>query len=510
MKKIKEIRMQIVLALFLITSLVITYMAFDFYLKMAGEEIANGLLKTETIQIQQGNLISILSKNQRFLFSSKFVKGIELYDIQTGQSHISLGEGFDFKVPSQLPGENELLSKRMGFLHSQIFYFFKDKGLLLVFEIKSGFLAKFFYLFAGILSALSGVFFIVIRLIQKDEEAKRLDAIRQVGRQLRHDISSAMSTVVTIAETCEELPNEDKRSLLSFYQRVKTILSDDNFNKKGPLPKSKDRSKKKVPLNFTALIKDVYNEAVVKNRNREKIKWKLGLPHDCLDLCLEQENPGLSRCLHNLIDNATESIKGKGKVTLSLQRDQKEMILKIHDTGVGISPGDLKKVGTDKFTSKDGGEGLGVPHAKECIEKLGGTITFESIPNEGTTVILKLSYHPSPEVYRLEESFFEYPTYILVDDDPSVHQRAPKSTLWKDKNANIKCYFSFPERFTKGHGVFFLIDYDLKDDSTNGIDLIKRHNLRDKALLVTGHYNDPELVGQCMQEGIRILPKILL
>ena len=48
-----------------------------------------------------------------------------------------------------------------------------------------------------------------------------------------------------------------------------------------------------IPLHFSALAKDVYNEAMVKNRKKDKIAWNLDLPRDCLDLCLEKQSPDL-------------------------------------------------------------------------------------------------------------------------------------------------------------------------------------------------------------------------
>ncbi len=489
---------KLIFSLFLIASVGFTYMIFDRHLEATGEEIVTNFLETKAVDIQQGNLITPLAENQRFIFSSRFVTGIKLYGIKSGQTHIALGDNFRFQVPGELP-EKEMASKRVGFLHTHIFYFFRERNLLLIFEVKSVFLATSFFIFVGILSTLSGIFFVSMR----KEEEKRLKAIFEMGRRLRHDISSAMSTVVGVAENCKVLPDEDRQSLLSFYERVKSILDDLKFNSK-----SIHRHQKKIPLHFTALVKDVYNESLVKNKARGEVKWKLDIPSDCLDLCLGKDNYDLARCMHNLIDNAVESIEAEGKVTLSLERTRKEIVFKINDTGTGIAPDNLTKMGIEKFSSKEFGEGLGVYHAKKCIEELKGTLNFESTQDQGTTAILKLPYRQTPKVYKLDQNFLKHKNYIMVDDDASVHDRVSKSDLWKNKMANIKCSFSFPEKYDDG--VFFLMDYDLRDKNTDGIKLIKEHKLQGRSVLVTGHYSDPETVELCEQEGIRILPKILL
>ena len=481
------------------------YITFDIYSETTGREVVSNFLKTNGIEIQQGNLIKVLHEGQTFLFSSKFITGITLYDTNTGEKQISLGDNFDFTPPGKFP-EGELVMDKVGFLHSHLFYFIENKNFLLAFEVKSVFLRKFFALFTLALGIVLGFVIFVIRLVQKGEEQKRMEEIFEMGKQLRHDISSAMHTVVVVAQNPNNLPSEDRRSLVSLYDRIDDILQDLDFQ--NPAPETLG----KIPLHFSALIKDIYHQAVLKNSNREKIKWRLNLSHDYLDLCLGEDASAsdLSRCLHNLIDNAVQSIEGAGEISLSLQQKDEHIVLKIEDTGVGIHQDDLKKLGTQGFSKKERGQGLGVYHAKKCVEGLGGSVIFESILQRGTTVTLNFPYHPPPSVYRLKKRYFEQLNYINVDDDPSVHLRMGKSKLWRNENARVKCYSSFPERSKYDDDTFFLIDYDLRDPTTNGIKLIKQHGLEGRALLVTGHYSDPEIVKRCMQERIKILPKILL
>ena len=123
---------------------------------------------------------------------------------------------------------------------------------------------------------------------------------------------------------------------------------------------------------------------------------------------------------------------------------------------------------------------------------------------------MSFAYKEAPDVYQLKSSFFEHQNYVLIDDEREAQKQACKSDLWKNENVDIKCYFSFPSTDKYDDKTFFLVDYDLQDKTTNGIKLIKNYELEKRALLVTGHYDDPAIVQKCMQEGIKILPKILL
>ena len=497
MRKTKKFNVKYLLPLVFIVPLAMAYFTFDIYSETTGREVVSNFIRARQVDFQQGNFLGPVTEGQRVIFSSKFITGIKLHDVESGQNLISLGDHFDFSIPSKL-SDGEIVTDKVGLLHSHIFYFIKDKNFLLVFEIKSAFLRKFFALFTLVLGLVLGLVIFIVISVQRA-------AIAQVAKQLRHDISTAMNVVIVVGENSKGLESKYRMSLISLYDRVEDILQGLN------LEEMKLEAMDKIPLHLAALMKDVYNEVVVKNSKRESIQWKLNLPHNSIDLCLEGESSGLSRCLHNLIDNAVESIEGEGEISLSLQQNEDKIVLKIEDTGTGISPDDLKKLGTQGFTSKKRGQGLGVYNAKKCVEALGGTLTFESILQRGTTVTLSFPYTPPPPVYQLKKRFFEQKNYINVDDDPLVHKLMNKCKLWRNKDARVKCYFSFPKKLANTTMTpFFLMDYDLRDPSTNGIELIKEHELQNRALLVTGLYNDPTVVRNCVQEKIKILPKILL
>jgi signal transduction histidine kinase len=66
--------------------------------------------------------------------------------------------------------------------------------------------------------------------------------------------------------------------------------------------------------------------------------------------------------------------------------------IRISDTGVGISKKDQKEIYEYFYTTKPPGKGtgLGLPISRNIIKNLGGSISFESEPGEGTTFTVKL------------------------------------------------------------------------------------------------------------------------
>ena len=104
----------------------------------------------------------------------------------------------------------------------------------------------------------------------------------------------------------------------------------------------------------------------------------------------------VSTVIRNLTSNAIKYTHSGGKVTLNASKQSDNVVVKVSDTGVGISPENLKKLFkveenyTTKGTNKESGTGLGLIVCREFIEKNGGTISVESVEGQGTTFIFSL------------------------------------------------------------------------------------------------------------------------
>jgi signal transduction histidine kinase len=92
----------------------------------------------------------------------------------------------------------------------------------------------------------------------------------------------------------------------------------------------------------------------------------------------------------NIFINAIHSIEGAGTINVEVERVKSDYILKIQDTGKGISPKNLQKIFNPFFTTKDAGTGLGLPIVKKIIENHKGSIGIESIEYFGTKVTIRL------------------------------------------------------------------------------------------------------------------------
>ena len=97
--------------------------------------------------------------------------------------------------------------------------------------------------------------------------------------------------------------------------------------------------------------------------------------------------------LENLVSNSIRFTPDGGKINVKLSRSEGNLLIEISDTGIGISPDNLKKI-FDKFIQIDdsapGSLGLGLSIAKEVIELHGGEIKAFSDLGKGSIFQIKL------------------------------------------------------------------------------------------------------------------------
>ncbi|MGN6309098.1 MAG: sensor histidine kinase [Xanthobacteraceae bacterium] len=104
----------------------------------------------------------------------------------------------------------------------------------------------------------------------------------------------------------------------------------------------------------------------------------------------------------NLVSNAIKFTERGGTVTVSAQMERGKLLLRVRDTGVGIAPDDLKRIGDPFFQAgktyqrRYEGTGLGLSIVKSLVTLHGGEMLLDSRLDEGTTVTVMLPLKPEP------------------------------------------------------------------------------------------------------------------
>ncbi len=201
-----------------------------------------------------------------------------------------------------------------------------------------------------------------------------------------HELRTPLTAIKGYVETLEEEVKGDARHYLEIIEKhterliniVSDLLSLSELEEKG-LTQIKEK------VNLEEMAKDVCK--IFMQKAKEK---NLTLNLICESKVVIKGDPfKLEQMLINLIDNALKYTE-KGEISILLKQTDKEVIVKIKDTGTGIPKEHLDRIFerfyvVDKSRSKKlGGTGLGLSIVKHIVLLHNGRIDVKSSPGEGT------------------------------------------------------------------------------------------------------------------------------
>jgi signal transduction histidine kinase len=108
----------------------------------------------------------------------------------------------------------------------------------------------------------------------------------------------------------------------------------------------------------------------------------------------------MRQAIANLVDNALKYTPPGGQVIISAAGEPHATIVRVADTGIGISPGDLPRIWDRLYrgdrSRSERGLGLGLTLVRSIVEAHGGRVDAESAPGGGSTFTIALPRHAPP------------------------------------------------------------------------------------------------------------------
>lgn len=135
------------------------------------------------------------------------------------------------------------------------------------------------------------------------------------------------------------------------------------------------------------LIKGVLSFSAAMLR-KQKVKVQLQLEDKLPQILADTEK--LKQVFVNIIVNAAEAMPAGGNLDIATTQTDEMVIVSLSDTGEGITEEEIHRIFDPFYTTKEAGTGLGLSISYQSIKLHGGIIEVDSVPNKGTTFIIKL------------------------------------------------------------------------------------------------------------------------
>jgi two-component system sensor histidine kinase PilS (NtrC family) len=226
------------------------------------------------------------------------------------------------------------------------------------------------------------------RMEEQVRRSDRLAAIGELAAGMAHEIRNPLASLSgSVKLLSEELRLEGEgRELMGIVTREVgrlNALITDFLQYASPRPPQ---------LRETSLRELLQETATLIGQTRGAL-WRIAVVAPGEDAFRAEVDAQMIRqLLWNLTLNAMEAMPGGGTVTVALAEEGEEVRIDVSDSGAGIAAGDLNKVFTPFYSTKEGGTGLGLAIVFKIVENHRGHIEVESTPGRGTTVRVALPW----------------------------------------------------------------------------------------------------------------------
>ncbi|MEJ6791641.1 MAG: ATP-binding protein [Lacinutrix sp.] len=212
--------------------------------------------------------------------------------------------------------------------------------------------------------------------------SEREQAWREMAKQVAHEIKNPLTPMRLSVQSFQRKFNPEDENIhqkvdeysKTLIQQIDTMSSIASaFSNFAKMPAQQNEMLNVVEV--VDLTLDIFNEDYITFQSDRK------------EIIAKFDRTQLIRVITNLIKNGIQAIpqERQPEIIVNVSQEHNSVKIKVSDNGIGISDENKPKVFEPKFTTKSSGMGLGLAMVKNIMETYGGTITFVSQKDKGTT-----------------------------------------------------------------------------------------------------------------------------
>ena len=348
------------------------------------------------------------------------------------------------------------------------------------------------------------------RAVERGQQAQKLEALGQLTGGIAHDFNNLLTPVVGALDFLIKRSNLDARArriadgALASAERAGKLTAQ-------LLAFSRRQKLEIAPVDVPLLIDEL----------RPMLDQALGKDHDVEVTiapgahCVRSDHNQLELAVLNLVINARDAMPEGGKVTVDIDADQSgerdDVIIRVTDTGAGMTPEIRTRAVEPFFTTKAQGRGtgLGLAQVFGVMQQSGGSVDIDSAVGRGTTVTLRLpkcDEVPAPRQRPSEAGGNRSKPLrlLLVDDDAAV--RATIGRQFEDDGHVVDSVGDGRIALTAiEHCRYDLVIVDFAMPGMDGAAVIREaRKLRPdvKFLMVTGYSDSESVAAACPDTAV--------
>lgn len=260
-------------------------------------------------------------------------------------------------------------------------------------------------------------------------EQERLRALGEMASGIAHDFNNTLAPVLGFSEILLSDPSIllDSARTTRYLTLINTAAKDAAgvVRRMRQFYRAREPEETLQPVDVNALV----GEAVMLTQPR----WRDQALTRGITISLKTEtgeappiygDPSeLREVLINLIFNAVDAMENDGTITLKTECEGEYVVVRVRDTGRGMTPAVRDRALQPFFTTKGPqGTGLGLATSYGVVRRHGGTLEIESTVGQGTTISICL---PRDDAVRQPEAATAPSpalSVLLVDDEPVVRE----------------------------------------------------------------------------------------
>jgi two-component system, OmpR family, phosphate regulon sensor histidine kinase PhoR len=258
-------------------------------------------------------------------------------------------------------------------------------------EVVTGTLRQHFFA-ATVASVTAGKTSGAVIVLHDITDLRKLERVRRdFVANVSHEFKTPLTAIQGFAETLlagalDDVQNRGRfLEIIVEHSRRLARLTDDLLK----LSKM-DADRLELEISDTGVTEFVATclETAQRRASEKELEIVVQVTEDLPDIAADRRR--LAEVLQNLLDNAIQYTLPGGKITLSAEKNGREVVFTVSDTGIGIPKADQPRIferfyRVDAARSREvGGTGLGLAIAKHLVEVHGGRLWVESEIGQGS------------------------------------------------------------------------------------------------------------------------------